>query len=73
MYEDYYQIYLKDPLPNKGIFRTKLKMLAENHLSFGVLGKSALHNQYSFQNSKAICLYSYFYGNFRGIYYRTKY
>lgn len=73
LFEDYYQIYMNNALPKKGILRLKMKMIGENHLSIGLLAKSALNNQYSFQNSKAICFYSYYYGNFRGIYYRGKY
>lgn len=73
LHEDYYQIYTKCPLPKKGVFALRVKMAADNHMSMGLLGQSALKNQYSFQNNKAICLYSYFYGSFRGIYFRSKY
>lgn len=42
-------------------------------MSVGIMCKSLQKNQYSFQNHKSICFYSYFYGYFRGYYNKGKY
>ena len=60
-------------MPSEGIIALNIRGLSENHYSIGVMSEAALKNQYSFQNNKVVCLYSYYYGNFRGIYNRSKY
>lgn len=46
---------------------------SKNHLSMGLFCQSLQNNQYSFQNTKSVCFYSFAEGNFRGIYNRSKY
>lgn len=40
LYEDYYQVHWKDPLPKKGLIKIAFKMTAKNHYSIGILGES---------------------------------
>lgn len=73
LYEDYYQLYFRDPLPTDSHLQLRIKMLGKNHCSFGIFCSSQKNNQYSFQNNKSVCFYTYYEGNFQGIYNRGKY
>ena len=51
----------------------RIRIPGSIHGSIGIIAESQLGNQYSFQNKKSICFYSYSYGNFRGLYDRSNY
>jgi hypothetical protein len=66
-------LYANKILPKQGKYYFSIKHLANNHMSIGLISSKLIHNQYSFKDKLCICLYSYYAGNFRGIYNKSIY